>query len=116
MSDIDRDDRGRYTKSVSEQDILKIFDRADAPFLTAKELANELPFTKQAANHRLQQMHEKDHVERKQAGGRSIGWWATVAPAASEETLRDIEATEGELERGETISQDEMKRRLGIDD
>jgi hypothetical protein len=34
-----------------------------------------------------------------------------VAPAASEEMLQDIEATEGELERGETISQDEMKRR-----
>jgi predicted ArsR family transcriptional regulator len=115
MSDTDRDDRGRYTESVSEQEILKVFDRADAPFLTASELADQLPFTKQAANHRLQQMHDNDHVERKQAGGRSIGWWATVAPAPSEETLRDIEATEGELERGETTSQEEMKRRLGID-
>jgi CTP-dependent riboflavin kinase len=94
---------------------LKVFDRADAPFLTAKELASELPFTQQAANYRLQQMHDKNHVGRKQAGGRSVGWWSKVAPAASEETLRDIETTEGELERGETISQDEMKRRLGID-
>lgn len=115
MSGTDRDDRGRYTESVSEQDILKVFDRADAPFLTAKELARELPFTKQAANYRLNQMRENDHVERKQAGGRAVGWWATVAPAPSEETLEDIEATEGELERGETVSQEEMKQRLGID-
>lgn len=36
--------------------------------------------------------------------------------ALSDETIRDIEATDGELERGETISQEEMKRRLGLDE
>lgn len=116
MSETDRDEGGRFTESVTEQDILKVFDRADAPFLTAKELADELSFTRQAATYRLKQMHEKGHVDRKQTGARSVGWWSTVAPAPSEETLRDIEATEGEYERGETVSQAEMKRRLGIDE
>lgn len=115
MSETDRDDDGRFAESVSEQDILKVFDRADAPFLTAKEVADTLPFTRQAATYRLKQMLDKGYVDRKQTGARSVGWWATVAPAPSEATLRDIEATEGEYERGETVSQEEMKRRYGID-
>jgi predicted transcriptional regulator len=115
MSETDRDERGRFTGEVTEQDILKAFDRADAPFLTAAELGEELGISRQAANYRLKRMREEGHVERKQTGARSVGWWATVAPAPSPETLRDIEATEGELEHGETISQAEMKKRLGID-
>jgi hypothetical protein len=59
MSGTDRDDRGRYTESVTEQEILKVFDRTDAPFLTARNSPEKLPFTKQAANHRLQQMHDR---------------------------------------------------------
>lgn len=111
-----RDNGGRFTERVSEQDILKRFDAAEAPFLTAKELAASLPVTRQAVANRLEQMREKGHVGRKKAGARSVGWWSNVAPAPSEETIRDIETTEGEFERDETISQDEMKRRLGIDE
>lgn len=116
MSGTDRDDSGRFTESVTEQAILKAFDRADAPFLTAKELADKLPFTRQAATYRLKQMLDDDLVGRKETGARSVGWWATVAPAPSAGTIHDIEATEGELERGDTISQEEMKRRFGRDE
>lgn len=116
MSESDRDDRGRFTESVTDQDILKVFDRAEAPFLTAKELASELPFTRQAATHRLNKMFDKGYVDRKEAGARAVGWWSTVAPAPSKETMRDIEATDGELERGETVGQDAIKRRLGMDE
>lgn len=116
MSGTDRDDSGRFTESVTEQAILRAFDRADAPFLTAKELADKLPFTRQAATYRLKQMLNDDLVGRKETGARSVGWWATVAPAPSAGTIHDIEATEGELERGDTISQEEMKRRFGRDE
>ncbi len=115
MSETDRDERGRFTSEVTEQDILKAFDRADAPFLTATEIGEKLSISRQAANYRLKQMRENGRVERKRTGARAVAWWATVAPAPSAETLRDIKATEGELERGETISQAEMKKRLGID-
>lgn len=115
MSETDRDDSGRFTESVTEQDILKVFDQADAPFLTAKELADKLSFTRQAATYRLKQMLDDGLVGRKETGARSVGWWATVAPAPSAETIHDIETTEGELEQGETVSQEEMKQRLGID-
>lgn len=115
MSETDRDERGQFTATVTEQEILKAFDRAEAPFLTAAELGGELSVSRQAANYRLKRMREDGLVERKQTGARSVGWWATVAPAPSAETLRDIEATEGEVERGETTSQAAMKQRLGMD-
>ncbi|HET7324698.1 MAG TPA: helix-turn-helix domain-containing protein [Halococcus sp.] len=115
MSNRHRAESGEFTEEVSEQEILKVFDRADAPFLTSREVADELPISRSAVNHRLNQMREKDLVERKETGARSVGWWATRAPAPSAETLRDIEATEDELDRGETVGLAEMKRRLGMD-
>lgn len=105
MSETDRDKHGRFTKTVTEQDILKVFDRADAPFLTATELANELSISRQAANYRLKQMHEEGDVDRKQAGARSVGWWATVAPRLSDEARRRADAAD----RSEAVSLDELE-------
>lgn len=115
MSEQQRDESGEFTEKVSDQDVLKVFDFADEPVLTASEVAAQLPITREAAGRRLNQMREDGLVDRKQTGARAIAWWATVAPAPSPETLRDIEATEGEFEAGETINHDEMKRRLGMD-
>lgn len=110
-----RGEGGRFGEKVRDQDILKIFDAADEPVLTAREIADQLPISRVAVTNRLKTMREKDLVEKKQTGARAIAWWATVAPAPSSETLRDIEATEGELERGETANLADMKRRLGMD-
>lgn len=104
----------QYDKKVSEQDILKAFDNADTPVLTANDLADMLPLTRQGANYRLNQMHDKGLVGKKKTGSRAVVWWSTVAPRLSEETKRSIEESEGELERGETIGMGEMKERLGI--
>ncbi|HKJ58679.1 MAG TPA: hypothetical protein VKA37_05585 [Halobacteriales archaeon] len=40
---------------------------------------------------------------------------ATGELEMSEETIADLEATEGELERGETVSHADLKRKLGIE-
>lgn len=111
MSETNRDDSGRFTETVTEQDILKAFDRADAPFLTAAELGEELSVSRQAANYRLKRMREDGLVDRKQTGARSAGWWATVAPRLSEHARQRADAAD----REDAISQAEMKRRLGMD-
>jgi predicted ArsR family transcriptional regulator len=105
MSEVDRDEHGQFTETVTEQDILKVFDRADAPFLTATELANELSISRQAANYRLKQMHEEDNVGRKQTGARSVGWWATIAPRLSDEARRRADAAD----QGKAVSLDELE-------
>jgi len=72
-------------KKISEQDILKVFEEADEPFLTAPEIADRLPVSRQAVNYRLEKMLEKDLVGKKKTGARSVGWWAKVAPRLADE-------------------------------
>jgi DNA-binding MarR family transcriptional regulator len=84
----------RYDKKVTEQDVLKVFDRADAPFLTAAELADELPITRSAVNYRLNKMREKGLVEKKATGANAVGWWATVAPRLSDDARERADAAD----------------------
>lgn len=98
-------------EKISEQDILKVFDAADEPFLTATEIANELPVSRQAVNYRLDQMHENGLVGRKKTGSRAVGWWAEYGPRLSPEARQRADAAS----REGAISQAEMKRRLGMD-
>ena len=79
---------------ISEQDILKVFDAADEPFLTASEIADELPVSRQAVNYRLDAMLEKNLVGKKKTGARSVGWWAEVAPELSDEARRRADAAD----------------------
>ena len=105
-----RHEGGRFGAKVSEQDILRVFDAADEPFLTAREIADELPIGRDAVHHRLSQMEEEGLVGKKKTGARSAGWWAEVAPRLSTEARQRADAAD----RDTAIPSDEMKRRLGM--
>ena len=109
MSESDRDESGRFTETVSEQDILKAFDRAEAPFLTAAELGEELGVSRQTANYRLKRMREKGLVDRKETGARAVAWWATVAPRLSPEARRRVDAAD----RKSAVSLDDLEAEFG---
>lgn len=110
MSEAGRDD-DRHERKITDQDILKVFDNADEPVLTASEIAKALPVTRQALNYRLNRMHENGLVDRKDAGARSVVWWATVAPALSE-TARD-EADSAD--RADAVSLDDLEAEFAAD-
>lgn len=93
---------------ITEQDILKIFDAAEEPFLTASEIADELPVSRQAVNYRLEQMREKDLVGKKKTGASAVGWWAKVAPQLSAEAAERVEAAREEIDAGETVALEEL--------
>lgn len=103
-----RRDSGEFDETISEQDILKVFDAADEPFLTAGEIAQRLPVSRQAVNYRLSQMADRGLVGRKDVGARAVGWWAEVAPEPLETDVPDYEDAE-------PVSQSNMKDRLGLD-
>lgn len=103
-----RGDSGEFEGKVSDQDVLKVFDAADEPFLTASEIAERLPVSRQAVNYRLNRMHDDGIVGKKKVGARAVGWWAKVAPEPAESDVPDYE-------EAEPISQAEMKERLGLD-
>jgi len=101
---------GEFSEKVSDQDILKIFDDTDEPFLTAREVADYLPISREGVHYRLESMHEADLVGKKKTGARSVGWWAKVAPRldpAVADSLQDDEEP--------TISHDDLKAELGVE-
>ncbi len=103
-----RKDSGEFGGKVTEQDVLLVFDAADEPFLTASEIAERLPVSRQAVNYRLNEMHEEGLVGKKKVGARAVGWWAEVAPEPAESDVP-------EYEEAEHISQKEVQDRLRLD-
>ena len=75
MSEYPRDGGGRFAEKVSERDILDLFAEADAPFLTAPEIAARVGVTRQAITYRLKRMQEKGLVDRKDVGSNAVVWW-----------------------------------------
>jgi len=101
---------GEFGEKVSEQDILKVFDDTEEPFLTASEVADRLPISREAVHYRLERMREKDLVGKKKTGARSVGWWAKVAPRLDPDVAADLE--EG---AEPAISHDDLKAELGAE-
>lgn len=93
---------------MSEQEILEAFDRADAPVATAKEVADELPITKDAVGYRLNKMHDRGLVGRKDAGASAVVWWAKVEPKPDVDAdVEDMEASDfrGMIETDKTAAE-----------
>jgi len=91
-----RDGAGRFEETVTEQEILKVFDYEDDPVLTAPEVAEGLrrfgkEITPEGVRNRLDRMAKKGLVSRKKLGARAVGWWAEVAPELGPETGRTVD-------------------------
>lgn len=108
MSNRQRDESGRWKGISTKQDVLKAFDNADAPFLTAGEVADAVGIANSTANNHLNQMREDGLVGRKETGARAVGWWAKVAPQLSEESIARVERGRNEVERGEVVALDDL--------
>ncbi|ESS09356.1 MAG: ribonuclease R winged-helix domain protein [uncultured archaeon A07HN63] len=91
-----RDEAGRFDETVTDQEILKVFDYEDDPVLTASEVATGLQrfgvqMTSEGVRNRLDSMADDDFVSRKQLGARAVGWWAEVAPELAAETAAEVD-------------------------
>lgn len=100
-----RDEGGRFAEKVTEQGILKVFDAADEPVLSASEIAEEFGVARQTITRRLKDMADEGLVESKQIGARAVAWWATVAPALSPEAAARADAAD----RESAVSLDELE-------
>jgi len=91
-----RDESGRFDDTVTDQEILKVFDYEDDPVLTAPEVAEGLGrfgkgITPEGVRNRLDRMASEGLVGRKDVGARAVAWWAEVAPALNDETATTID-------------------------
>jgi repressor of nif and glnA expression len=92
-----RDKTGQFEETVTDQEILKVFDYEDDPVLSASEVADgvrrfEKHITSEGIRNRLEAMAEDGLVSRKKLGARAIGWWAEVAPELDAETAETVDA------------------------
>ncbi len=92
MSDANRDDGGKYTATVSDEEILAAIDQASAPVVTAADLEEALPIGRRAIRERLLDLREQGRVDRKKVGGRAVVWWHVSredADSSDEEGFED---------------------------
>jgi predicted ArsR family transcriptional regulator len=73
--DRERDEKGRYSEEVTPETVLDVLKEADDPVLTATEIADVLDVSRDTIRLKLQDLHERGKVDRKQVGARSVVWW-----------------------------------------
>ncbi len=61
--------------TVSDEEILAVFENADDPVLMATEVAEPLPIGRRAVYNRLQSLEEDGILKSKKTGARSSIWW-----------------------------------------
>lgn len=95
----DRDDQGRYVETLTADSVLAHLRRVDEP-VTATELADEYDVTNRAVLNKLNTLHSRGDVERKEVGARAVVWWSTGAPTPPEgaESAADVLGGFGMLE------------------
>jgi len=65
----------RQSRSVSDEQILELFEQHDDPFLAAIEVSDWFGLTRQWAHNRLQRLHDEGRLEKKKAGPSSVIWY-----------------------------------------
>lgn len=61
--------------TVSDQEILAVFEEAEDPVLMADEVAEPLPIGRRAVYNRLRSLEEQGILQSKKTGARSTVWW-----------------------------------------
>lgn len=61
-------------KKVTDEQIIQLFKDSDDPVLTAPELTECLPISRQQVNKRLRDLRDRGLLESKQSGSGQV-WW-----------------------------------------
>lgn len=61
-------------QKITDEQIIAEFRASEDPYLTASELAEKLPMTRQGLHDRLVDLYEEGVLRRKKTG-RTVGWW-----------------------------------------
>lgn len=61
--------------TVSDEEILAVFENAEDPVLMADEVAESLTIGRRAVYNRLRDLEKRGILESKKTGARSTVWW-----------------------------------------
>ena len=63
------------SRSVSDAEILELFEMADDPVLSTAEVTDEVPLGRRSVYNYLNRLEESGDLESKTVGGRATVWW-----------------------------------------
>lgn len=108
MENRDRDERGRHTETVTAERVLEAVRDADDPVVTASEVGTTIGFSADAVRRKLDELHERDEIERKVVGDDATVWWVR----------RPLDAALNESEAGTILARlsNELDTTISLDD
>lgn len=68
----ERDEGGKYVEQVTLDSVLRVFEEADLPVLTAGEVADELDCSRSGAYNKLEELVERGDLQKKKVGARAV--------------------------------------------
>lgn len=86
-----RNDRGEYSPTVTDEEILAFIARENRPIQTAQSVGDQFGIDRSQAYRRLQNLADDGVLERSKVGGRAVVWWlSTESERASDTMICDV--------------------------
>lgn len=70
----ERGDTGRYTETVTPDDVLGVFETVEGPVVTSGDVADALDCSRETARRKLRTLEEQDFLASRKTAGRVV-WW-----------------------------------------
>jgi len=107
MSNDERGDSGRYTETVTFDDVLGVFEAVDGPVVTSGDVADRIDCSRETARRKLRALEEQGRVASRKTAGRVV-WWLVDDQA----TVQGIDPGDSfwELEPGSSSESDISER------
>ncbi|MFB6187042.1 MAG: hypothetical protein ABEI86_09285, partial [Halobacteriaceae archaeon] len=80
----ERDDRGRYTETITLADVLDVFKTVEGPVVTSSDVAEVLDCSQETARRKLQSLENRGQVTSRKTAG-VIVWWIVDKQSAARE-------------------------------
>lgn len=77
-----RDDSGRFTPTVSLEEVLDVFGTVEGPVVTSGDVAERTGCSRDSARRKLQHLHEQGILGRRKTAGRVVYWRYETEPNA----------------------------------
>lgn len=80
----EREDSGRYTETVTPDDVIEVFAQVDGPVVTSGDVSDALGCSRETARRKLRALEEEGRVRSRKTTGRVV-WWLTDSAQATME-------------------------------
>ena len=85
VSKDEREDTGRYTETVTLDDVLGVFETVEGPVVTSGDVAEARDCSRETARRKLRTLEEQGRVASRKTAGRVV-WWIVD----EQEPARDV--------------------------